>query len=202
MTAAAPAAPAGAGPTGAGAPGWPSAPSIAVAAGMAGAVLAATSTGSAVVAALLIGVATLDRRSAAAAVLAVLATALRFRTTGLDDLAGIQSVLGLAGEVGPATGAAASWLAAAAVLLAASPPPRARGVAVLLPALPCGLLAAALVAGPGPSELPLRLLTSVAGVLLTAGVVAAGRRAGVDRLRPWLAVAVGAAAVVLAGWPA
>jgi len=86
-------------------------------------VLAVASSGSAAVAALLLGAATRSRRGAAAGVLAVLATSIRFRTASLDDLAGIQSVLGLAVEVGPATAAAAAWLAALAVLLVAAPLP-------------------------------------------------------------------------------
>jgi len=88
-----------------------------LAAAVAAAVLAGTSTGSALVAALLLEVAVADRRTGLAAALAVLAAAVRFRTDALDDLAGIQEVLGIAGAVGPSTGAAASWLGAAAVLL-------------------------------------------------------------------------------------
>jgi len=275
---------------------WPPAWSVALAAAIAASVLAVSSRGSAVVAALLLGVAVADRRAGAAAVLAVLATAIRFRTAALDDLAGIQEVLGLAGEVGPSTGAAASWLAAAAVLLAVGPlafapgpgrergvwvgtaggsgtrdadpapvtgpvsgaggddggaggaafvtgPGRERGVWVgkaaqtgasdadpavatgpgssvgtvgrlagaryaaltAVPVVPAGLLAAALVAGPGPSELGTRVLASLAGIALAGIALAAGvlrldrRAAGVG---PWLALAAGAGAVVLAGWPA
>jgi hypothetical protein len=179
----------------------PSAAVVALAAALAGAVLAGTSTGSAVVVAVLLGVACRDPRAGAAAFLAVLATAVRFRTAALDDLAGIQSVLGAAGVVGPELAAASAWAGAAAVVLAAGPlaGTGARWLR-LVPALPAGLLAAALVAGPGPSDLGLRVLVSVAGVALAATVVhlTPGRLAGV---RPWVAIAVGVAAVVLAGWP-
>lgn len=181
------------------------------AAALAAALLAAASTGSAALAALLVGVATASRRSGAAVLLAVLATSLRFRTAALDDLAGVQSVLGLAVEVGPATAAASAWLAAGAVLLAAAPlragagaslgPMRAGALLPFLPALPCGLLAAALAAGPGPSSLGVRVATSVAGVVLAAAVVRVGGAGRPARVRPWAAVVAGVAAVVLAGWP-
>lgn len=184
----------------------PTAAAAATAAASAVAVLAATSTGSMVLAALLVGVATADRRSAGAALLAVVATSLRFRTATFDDLAGIQSVLGLAGTVGPATAAASAWLGAAAVLLAARVPPAATSalperVRAVVPALACGLLAAALVAGPGPSDLGVRVLASVAGVALASGVSIIGTRPALARVRPWAALAAGAAAAVLAGWP-
>lgn len=192
----------------------PSDTSVSVAAALAAAVLAGTSTGSMVLAALLIGVATRDRRSCAAALLAVAASALRFRTATFDDLAGIQSVLGAAGTVGPVTAAASAWLAAAAVVLAAGgpsahgrPPAAGRIAAVLrwlptaVPALACGLLAAALVAGTGPSGLGLRVAASLAAVVVAGLVSVARTRRGVDRVVPWVAVAVGVAAVALAGWP-
>lgn len=180
----------------------PSPTTLAVAAAVAAAVVSGTSTGSAVVAALLLGACTLDRRVAAAAVLAVVATSLRFRSASLDDLAGIQEVLGFAGTVGPAAGAAASWMAAAAVLLAVGPLPGATGRWRYVPVLPAGVLAAALVAGPGPSDAGLRILSSAVAVGV-AGAVArlAARRERVAGVRPWLAVAAGAAAVVLAAWP-
>lgn len=192
----------------------PSDEAIAVAAALAAAVLAGTSTGSMVLAALLLGLAARDRRAAGAALLAVVATAIRFRTASFDDLAGIQGVLGPAGTVGPATAAASAWAAAGAVLLAVGAPPRTAprpaggriaGVVarlpLLAPALASGLLAAAIVAGPGPSDLALRVGASVVAVVL-AGVVAAARtRPAVERTVPWLAVAVGVAAVALAGWP-
>lgn len=192
----------------------PSTTSVAVAAGLAAAVLAGTSTGSTVLAALLIGVAATDRRATGAAVLAVAATAIRFRTATFDDLAGIQSVLGPAGTVGPTTAAASAWAAAVAVVLSAraavtrTPRPGVGRAAAILgrlpavaPALGCGLLAAALVAGPGPSDLGLRIGASVAAVVVALGVSIASSRPTVGRVVPWAALLAGVAAVVLAGWP-
>lgn len=186
----------------------PTPAAVATAAALAVGVLAASSTGSMVVAALLVGIATADRRAAGAALLAVVATAIRFRTAGFDDLAGIQSVLGLAGTVGPATAAASAWCAAAAVLLASRVPAspaagdgRLDRLRLAVPALACGPFAAALVAGPGPSDLGVRVLASVLAVVVALGVAVAGTRGAFARVRPWAALAAGAVAVVLAGWP-
>lgn len=192
----------------------PSTTSVAVAAGLAAAVLAGSSTGSLVLAALLVGVAATDRRAAGAALLAVAATAIRFRTASFDDLAGIQSVLGPAGTVGPTTAAASAWAAAAAVVLSArapvAPTPArgaGRSAAILrrlpavAPALGCGLLAAALVAGPGPSDLRLRIGASVVAVVVALGVAVVSSRPRSGRLVPWAALLAGVVAVVLAGWP-
>ena len=187
----------------------PTSTAVATAAALAAAALAVTSTGAMVLAALLVGVAARDRRAAGAALLAVTATSIRFRTATFDDLAGIQSVLGPAGTVGPATAAASAWLAAAAVVLAArslaEPSIRAGGLLDRLrdavPALACGLFAAALVAGPGPSDLGLRVLASVVAVVLAFGVTVVDARPAVARIRPWVALVAGLAAVVLAGWP-
>lgn len=188
----------------------PTSTAVATAAALAATALAVTSTGSMVLAALLVGVAARDRRTAGAALLAVAATSIRFRTATFDDLAGIQSVLGPAGTVGPATAAASAWLAAAAVVLAARSvaEPSIRAATSLLdrlrdaaPALACGLFAAALVAGPGPSDLTVRALASVVAVVLAFGVTVTDARPAVARVRPWAAVLAGLAAVVLAGWP-
>ena len=182
----------------------PSGLDLAVAAAVAAAVLAATSTGSLVVVALLVWAATLDHRSGIAVLLASLATSVRFATAALDDLAGIQSVLGIAGEVGPTVAAASAWLAAAAVLLATRAPAAPGGERDLrrfAPALATGTLAAALVAGPGPDQLALRVATSLAGVGLAVGITALQRRRGALS-GPSLAVVLGAVAVVLGAWPA
>jgi hypothetical protein len=191
----------------------PTATSVAVAAALAGAVLAGTSIGSMVVAALLVGVATADRRAGGAALLAVVATAIRFRTANFDDLAGIQSVLGPAGTVGPATAAASAWAGGVAVVLAATAPVAGRRgdrtgrralVARLFAAAPapaCGLLAAALVAGPGPSELDVRIAASVLAVALAVAATVAGTRPTVAHWGPRAALVSGVASVVLAGWP-
>ena len=174
------------------------------AAAVAAAVLALTSTGSMVVAAVLLGVAAGDQRTGLAALLAVTAVAVRFSTASLDDVAGIQSVLGAAGTVGPATAAASAWLAAGAVLLAvrraawagATPSPTVPLV------LAAGGLAAAIVAGPGPGGgIGLRILATVVAVGAAWAVVRSGRRRAMAVARSWSAPAAGFAAVVLAAWP-
>ena len=211
MTAAAPApAPAGEAPVGrdpAPDPGRPLLlpPGVAATAAAAGAAtLAVTSTGSMVVAAVLLAVAVTDLRSGpgfrgVALVLAVASVAVRFSTVTFDDLAGIQSVLGAAGIVGPPTGAASAWLAATAVVLALrrSGAPVTDGLVVVAG----GALAAVIAAGPGPSELGLRIGATLVGALAAIAVLATDRWPGVRRLRPVLAVALGAAAVVAAAWP-
>jgi len=150
-------------------------------AAVAAAVLVATGSGSATVAAVLLGLALADRRAGAAGVLAVLATGIRFRTDGFGDLAGIQSVLGDAGRVGPPNAAASAWLAAIAVLLAAAAlrADAPRWLAVVA-AVPTGLLAAALVAGPGPDQLGRRAVASAIAVVLAAGVALLARAVAAD----------------------
>ena len=178
-------------------------PFLPVAAALAAAVLALTSTGSTVVGAALLGVAVGDRRRAAAALLAVAACALRFSTTSFDDLAGIQSVLGSAYEVGPAPAAASAWAAGAALVLAAAPVGTGRVLGGAA-ALAGGAFAAAVVAGQGPGgDLWVRVVATAAATAIAGGVVALDR-AGPPRARtatPWLAVAAGITAVVLAAWP-
>ncbi|MDP3446205.1 MAG: hypothetical protein Q8T08_25370, partial [Ignavibacteria bacterium] len=129
-------------------------------------------------------------------------------------LAGILSVLGLAGTDGPTTAAASAWAAAAAVVLSArapatlTPAPRGGRSAAILqhlpavaPALGCGLLAAALVAGPGPSDLRLRIGASLVAVVVALGVAVASSRPRSGRIVPRAALLAGVVAVVLAGWP-
>ena len=196
-------------------------PLVAVAAAAGAAVLAVSSTGSAVVAAVLLAVAVGDRRAGFASVLAVAAVAVRFSTVSLDDLAGIQSVLGPAGVVGPPAAAASAWLAAAAVLLSLQTPRDPSGapatatfehVTVTLTApravqrvalaVAGGALGAALVAGPGPSDLAVRAGSTVAAIAVGLVLMATDRWRLAGRVRPVLAVALAAAAVVAAAWPA
>lgn len=179
----------------------PPARTLAVAPALAAAGLAVSSTGSLVVAAVLVGLGARDRWAALAAVLAVAATSVRFGTTGFGDLAGIQSVLGPAGIVGPPVAAASAWCAAAAVLLTTTAVRTGTGRLRLLPhALASGALAAALVAGPGPGRgLAVRIGATVAAVLVAWALAVVG-----PRLRPHgtaLAVVVALTSVVLAGWP-
>lgn len=168
------------------------------------ATLAGTSTGSTVVAAALLAAAIAERRSALAVGLATAAVAIRFATTDFEHLAGLQTVLGSAVKIGPATGAASAWLAAAALLLAVG---RVGGDATRLglerhvPALASGLFAAAVAVGAGPGgEIWLRVAASVAAVAV-AWLLTARRLDGLTDRRRRLAVLVGLAAVVCAGWP-
>lgn len=177
---------------------------ITTAAALAAAVLAMTSTGSIVVVAVLIGIATLDRRSGTAVALVAVAVSIRFGTTTLGDLAGVQSVLGPAVSVGPELAAASAWCAGGAVLLATRVPPAAgadRWPWRFAVPLATGLLAAAVVAGPGPDDVLLRVGASVAGVALALASTVLDRRPVVD-VRLWLGVVLAGAACVLAGWPA
>ncbi len=182
---------------------------LAVAAAAATAVLAATSTGSMVVAAVLFGIANRSRWSGLVALLATAAVAVRFASAGFDDLAGAQSVLGAAGAVGPPLAAASSWLAAGAVLLAvrgvvprSTEPPGPAVAHTWLVAVAGGALAAAIVAGPGVDDLWLRIASTIVATFVAVGVVAGDRRPRIRRLRPSLAVAAAVVAVALASWPA
>lgn len=187
-------------------------------AAVAAAGLTVSATGSMLVAAVLVGVAASDRWSGLAAILATAAVAVRFGTTDLGDLAGIQSVLGPAGLVGPPTGAASAWAAAGAVLMAVAPPsPRADSGTTIGPRLTSALLAlaggsfaAALVAGPGPGGGPdnwpgggigLRIAATVVAVGLSLVVGRARRPSRLGTIRVSVAVLAGVFAVVLAGWP-
>ncbi len=172
------------------------------------AVLALTSTGSVVVAAVLFGVANRSRWSGLAALLATAAVAVRFASVGFDDLAGAQSVLGAAGAVGPSLAAASSWLAAVAVLLAvrgavpgATESPGSAVARTWLIAIAGGALAATIVAGPGADDLWLRIASTVIASGVAVGVVAGDRQRRVRRVRPALAVVAGVVAVALASWP-
>ena len=114
---------------------------------------------------------------------ALLAAGWRFGSTSLEALAGAQGVLGPAGLVDPARGAAASWCAAAAVVLVApaegpwtedagadAPKPR---WGRLLVAAATGVAAAVVVAGPAPGgDLWVRVVASVVGAAAALGVLA------------------------------
>lgn len=162
------------------------------AAAAAAAVLAITSTGHLVVAAVLVGIAGRDRRSVLAAVAAVAAVAVRFGTTTFDGLAGLQTVLGPAVTLGATTAVLATALAAISLIV---------GTTGWAHALAAGPLAAALACGPGPSEVLVRsgavVLASTLSVLIA---VTPRLRAWVDGRR-WVAVALAIGALALAGWP-
>lgn len=180
---------------------------VQVAAATAALALALSSTGALVVACAALGVSAWSRRCGVAAVVASLAVSVRFGTAVFDDLAGIQSVLGPAGVVGPEVAAASTWAAAAAVLLAAGDPSRAPGdrarsrPVVLVQALAAGAVAAAFVAGPGPDDLVVRAGATVAAALVAALIAATDRWAPIRRHRPSVAVLVAVASLVAAAWP-
>lgn len=174
-----------------------------LAAAAAAAVVVNTSTGSAVVVAVALAVALGERRSAIAVGLVVVAGALRYGSSSLDGWAGVQSVLGVGVEIGPVTGAASAWLCVLALVLTAGAVP-AEGVGAALdrvvPSLALGGLGAAVAFGAGPDgDLWMRVV-GVAVVTVVAFVVSGPRLAGL-RHRHNLAVVVGVAAVVGAGWP-
>lgn len=170
------------------------------AASVAAALLAAAGQGPVVVAALLLAVGARSRVSAIVAPLAAVVVAVRFGAAGFDQLAGVQSVLGPAGWVGPRTGAASSWLASTAVVLAAASA-RGRGgrVAVAASAAAHGVFAAVLVVGPGPDRLGLRLAAVAVGAITGTAVAAGVARARAVRPAGAGSVSAAAAAVVLAG---
>lgn len=174
---------------------------------LAAAGLAISSRGSVVAAAVLVGLGLRHRWAGVAVLAAVAAASVRFGTTGFDDLAGIQSVLGPAGIVGPPVAAASAWLGAAGVVLAAAAARRMADdvdvvswVRVLPAALASGALAAVLVAGPGPGGgLELRIAATVVASLLAGAAARWGHR--LRGLGPLLAVVAGLAALVTAAWP-
>jgi hypothetical protein len=155
--------------------------------------MALTSSGDALAAGVLLGLAALDVAAGAAAVLAGLAVAGRWGSSSLGALAGGQAVLGPAGWTGPAALAASSWAASAALVLAC-PPGRFRVVAF-------GLTAAALVAGPpldgGAAAVALRVVAAVAGVAAAAFTARAVPRPAARRG----AVVAGIVSVALAFTP-
>ena len=196
-------------------------PSIAPVAAVAAAAVFLTSAGDASVGAVLLLVA-LGPVAGAASLGALVAMVARWGTSDLSVVAGDQAVLGAAIAVGPVAAALSSGLAAVALLLVARPVvldassdadalarddasarrldgwlhhPRA---GTLLGALPCGLAAAALAAGPATTsavDLAVRAVASVLGVGLAAMV--ASRRPDDERL-DLLAMGIGAVAAVLA----
>lgn len=176
-----------------------------LAAAAAAAVLALTSTGSAVVAAVALGVALAERTSALAVGLVVVAASLRWGSSTFDEWAGVQSVLGTGIEIGPVSGAVSAWLCMVALVLVAGSVPGAAGVGGALdravPALALGALAAAVAVGPGPDgDLWMRVVATLV-VSVLAFVVASGRWSGPARHRRSIAAAVALVAVVAAGWP-
>lgn len=175
---------------------------LTVAAVVAAIVLLVTSTGSIVIPAGLVAWAVARRSSGVVFGAAVMAVSLRFATTNADDLAGLQSVLGAAGVIGPGVGAASAWLAGAAIVASATRLPVSRPDAALarvLPALGCGAFAAVVVAGPGPSDRLASRVAATAAFSLIAFLLVDSPLAGFrHRVAPVLGVLAVALAVVAA----
>jgi hypothetical protein len=157
---------------------------VTTAATVAAALIALLSVGSWEVLAVLLAVVAWDSVAAGALLASTVALAARLGSTSLPALAGAQAVLGPAVMTRPPAAAASSAMVAAAILLVAP-----NGVR----AIPFGLAAALLVAGPAAGD-----ATAVAVRLLAAGgcvelAVAVGR---VDRLARWRPAAAGVAALL------
>jgi hypothetical protein len=186
-------------------------------AALAGAVLALSSTGDPLVAAVVLGVAAGRVLSGLAVALAAVAVTAWWGSADLAVVAGGQSVLGPAGLLEPARSAAVAWLAAAAVVVAwpggvppLLPPALGAGVARgtawsapmaadLVGALFVGALAAALVWGPDAQGAVLeRAVATAVGAAAALGMVVLRRSERADRAAGTLAVVLGAGAVVLA----
>lgn len=167
------------------------------------AVMAATATGDALLAGVLLGLAATDVAAGSAGVLVGVSVIGRWGSSSLAALAGGQAVFGAAGWSGPPGLVLSSWAAAGAVILAC---PRRRGSSPgpepLIGALGCGILAAALVAGPAVAG----DTASVVGLRVFASVIAAGVALVLARTLPLrfarvaslLAAASAAAVAVLA----
>ena len=120
-----------------------------------------SSSGDAVLVAVLLGLAAVDVAVAGVGVLVALAVLGRWGTTSLSALAGLQAVVGPAGLRGTSLAAASSWVAASALVVVAATVPRRVPAAVL------GLTAALVVAGPAITT------ASDAGIRVGAGAGAA-----------------------------
>ena len=159
-----------------------------LAAAAAALVLALTSRGDVVVVGVALTVAAWRPVAALAVAAAVGASAWRWGSASLEDVAGAQAVLGPAGWVDPPLAAAGSWLGALALVLVAPTMPRVAGW------LAAGAAAAVVVAGPGPDDVWIRVAAGVVAALI-AGLVAQVT-AGWRWVEP-LALAAGVAAVAL-----
>jgi hypothetical protein len=167
-------------------------------------VLAVSSRGDVLVLAALLGVVAARPVPAVGLLAAFAASAWRWSSSDLADVAGAQAVLGPAGWVGPTSLAAAAWLAALAVLASAPLPwpdpasPAAERVAPLLTAVALGASAAVVVAGPVPGgdEWWVRWVAAVAGTLVVLGA-SRWRRAAHQVASDAVAVLAGAGALGL-----
>ncbi len=166
------------------------------------ALMAATTSGDALFAGVLLGLAAADVAAGVTGVLVAVSVAGRWGLASLVALAGGQAVVGAAGWSGSPAMVLSSWAAAAAVVLACPRRPKAKGAApASLPgAVACGLFAAALVAGPAggwssTSVVALRVVASVLGTAATLVVARILPRRAARVLG--LLAATGAAAIAL-----
>jgi hypothetical protein len=151
---------------------------VRTAAAAAALVLAGLSRGDALVLAGLLALAAWRPLPAAAGAAALAATAWRWSSASLEDIAGAQAVLGPAGWVGPGLSAAGAWLGALA-LLAATPVLPARA-ARLVAAIATGAAAAVVVVGPAPGgAVWARVVATVVGSAVA--LVVAQQRSRGDR---------------------
>lgn len=171
--------------------------------------MAATMSGDALAAGVLLGLAAADVTAGAMGVLVGIAIVGRWGSTSLAALAGGQAVVGAAGWSGPVGMVVSSWTGAVAIV-AACPRRRPASTATsqgssavaVAGTLACGIFAAALVAGPavggetGP-VVALRIGASAAGVVAAMLVVRACPRR-VARVVGLIAAASAAALAVLA----
>jgi hypothetical protein len=177
-------------------PGRGTAPqrSLTLAAVAAALALLLSSSGDALLVAVILGLAAGEVAVAGTAVFVALAALARWGTTSLSALAGIQAVVGPAGMHGSALAIASSWLGATALLVAAA------GLRRRWPAVVLGLFAGLLVAGPSAVQSG-DALVRVVGAIAGAGLAAAAatwvptrRTAGAAALLAAAALAVGVAA--------
>lgn len=168
------------------------------------AVMVITSTGDALVAGVLLGLATADLAAGTVGVLVGIAVVGRWGSSSLAALAGGQAVLGAGGWSGPAGMVVSSWAAAAAVVMVCSRPRAASASTPEVPAgiLASGLLAAALVAGPAVGQdtgsvVTLRVVASAIAVAVAVLVIRA-RPPRVTRVGGVIVAVSAAALAVLA----
>lgn len=158
--------------------------------------MAVTSTGDVLVVGVLLGLLAADAIVGVTAVVAGMATLVRWGSSSLGALAGGQAVLGAAGFTGAWPSVLSSWAAAVALVLVC---PRGRAAPLAF-----GLVAASLVAGPAlgggsVADAVVRLAASTVGV---AAAAFAARRVRRSLARPaGLELAALAALVLLAPHP-
>jgi hypothetical protein len=147
--------------------------------------LAALSRGDVIVLAALLAVGAWRPLPAMAIAASLVATAWRWSSTALEDIAGAQAVLGPAGIVDPPPSAVAAWLGAFAIVLATPDVVAAAGRDAMgrlprpvpvalswLPPLAAGATAALVLAGPAPGgSVWVRVVATIAGTALAAWLV-------------------------------